>query len=144
MMGKEDKDEVVFAGKPWALGYSPRVWGKGRELARRGGLELANVGGGKKPPRRRRDFEGGGWSLSKKSYRDLEQVYCNSRWFNGELEGFNMEYTTVDRGGDILESITVRPVMPNGEVTFGMSHHWSLTTPRRRAGETGMAPLGLG
>ncbi|KAF8418272.1 hypothetical protein EV426DRAFT_679732 [Tirmania nivea] len=61
---------------------------------------------------------------------------------NGDLDGAEISYETIEKDGDLLESITVRPLISNGEAT---AHHWVLTTPKhaRRARATGIASVQL-
>ncbi|KAF8422186.1 hypothetical protein EV426DRAFT_606304, partial [Tirmania nivea] len=61
---------------------------------------------------------------------------------NGDLDGAEISYETMEKDGDLLESITVRPPISNGEAT---THHWVLTTPKhaRRARATGTASVQL-
>ncbi|KAF8458702.1 hypothetical protein BGX38DRAFT_1300721 [Terfezia claveryi] len=49
---------------------------------------------------------------------------------NGRLEGFDFTYEQAEAEDNVLESITVRPMRPNGSVLDGMTHRWTLSTPR--------------
>ncbi|KAF8432372.1 hypothetical protein BGX38DRAFT_1334049 [Terfezia claveryi] len=51
---------------------------------------------------------------------------------NGQLEGYDVEYQKSDRDDGILKSITVRPAGANSGTMFGITHHWTLSTPRGR------------
>ncbi|KAF8416104.1 hypothetical protein BGX38DRAFT_774478 [Terfezia claveryi] len=44
---------------------------------------------------------------------------------NGQLDGYQVDYCTVVKEDDLLESITVR----QESELFGTTHHWTLTTP---------------
>ncbi|KAF8415233.1 hypothetical protein EV426DRAFT_630171, partial [Tirmania nivea] len=61
---------------------------------------------------------------------------------NRDLDGAEISYETMEKDGDLLESITVRPLTSNGEAT---AHHWVLTTPKhaRRARAMGTASVQL-
>ncbi|KAF8433081.1 hypothetical protein BGX38DRAFT_1276338 [Terfezia claveryi] len=51
---------------------------------------------------------------------------------NGQLEGYDVEYQRSDKDDGILESITVRPAGADSGAMFGITHHWTLSTPRVR------------
>ncbi|RPB21375.1 hypothetical protein L211DRAFT_851551 [Terfezia boudieri ATCC MYA-4762] len=58
---------------------------------------------------------------------------------NGRLEGFDFTYEQAEVEDNMLESITVRPMRPDGSVLDGMTHRWTLSTPRPvRRGLQGM------
>lgn len=54
---------------------------------------------------------------------------------NGELAGFDFEYEAAEIDDGLLESITVRPIRPDGVMVSGMSNHWVLSIPRSKRAE---------
>ncbi|KAF8436104.1 hypothetical protein BGX38DRAFT_100976 [Terfezia claveryi] len=63
---------------------------------------------------------------------------------NGHLEGFDFTYEEAENEEVTLESITVRPMRPDGSV-FGMTNKWALSTsnPARRKGLQGFVAQDL-
>ncbi|KAF8432856.1 hypothetical protein BGX38DRAFT_1290868 [Terfezia claveryi] len=56
---------------------------------------------------------------------------------NGQLNGYEVEYSSADKGDEMLESITVRPAQSTGQGLFNRAHHWTLTTPKSKKKATG-------
>ncbi|RPB22495.1 hypothetical protein L211DRAFT_884786 [Terfezia boudieri ATCC MYA-4762] len=59
---------------------------------------------------------------------------------NGHLEGFDFTYEQAEVEDNMLESITVRLIRPDGSVLDGMTHRWTLST-LRQARRTRMAGI---